>query len=96
MTHSKVDGECVLSWDGECVLSWDGEVEEDYDDVDDRDKKDVDAKDQTVFILSMENEGFQGLLSVQCEFGSAYGYAFITDVGADRSGAQGYMVKGTK
>ena len=77
--------------DGECVLSWDGKVEEDYDDVDERDKMDVDAKDQTVFILSMTNPGFQGLLSVQCEFGAAYGYAFITDSAG--SGAQGYLAR---
>ena len=77
--------------DGECVLSWDGKVEEDYDDVDERDKMDVDAKDQTVFILSMTNPGFQGLLSVQCEFTKAYGYAFITDSAG--SGAQGYLAR---
>jgi hypothetical protein len=76
--------------DGECVLSWDGKVEEDYDDVQERDKMDVDAKDQTVFILSVANPGFQGLLSVACEFSNAYGYAFITDA-TGATGAQGYL-----
>ena len=78
--------------DGECVLSWDGKVEKEYEDVDERDKMDVDAKGQTVFILSMANPGFQGLLSVQCEFGAAYGYAFITDT-VSGSGAQGYVAR---
>jgi hypothetical protein len=76
--------------DGECVLSWDGQVEEEYEDVDERDKMDVDAKDQTVFILSVANPGFQGLLSVACEFSNAYGYAFITDA-TGATGAQGYL-----
>ena len=78
--------------DGECVLSWDGKVEEEYEDVDERDKMDVDAKKQTVFILSVANPGFQGLLSVACEFTSAYGYAFITDT-VSGSGAQGYVAR---
>ena len=77
---------------GECVLSWDGKVEEDYADVQERDKMDVDAKSQTVFILSTANPGFQGLLSVVCEFKDAWGYAFITDT-LSGSGAQGYVAR---
>ena len=85
INNSKVGGRCVLSWDGKML---------DDDDVRSSDRKDVDAKDQTVFVLSMENAGFQGLLSAECTFVDAYGYAFITDTTAIRSGAQGYMVEG--
>ena len=83
INNSKVDGSCVLSWDGKVL---------DDEDVQSRDRKDVDAKDQTVFVLSMENAGFQGLLSVACTFSDAYGYAFITDT-QERSGAQGYVAR---
>ena len=83
INNSKVDGSCVLSWDGKVL---------DDEDVRSSDRKDVDAKDQTVFVLSMENAGFQGLLSVACSFGDAYGYAFITDT-VSGSGAQGYVAR---
>ena len=73
VNDSKVDGECSLFWDGVKLTNDDDEVV-----VADRDMMDVDSKDQTAFILSMQNAGFQGLLSVECSFSSAYGYAYIT------------------
>ena len=85
INDSKVDGECSLFWDGVMLTNDDDEVV-----VADRDMMDVDSKDQTAFVLSMQNAGFQGLLSVECSFSSAYGYAFITDAMGD-TGAQGYL-----
>ena len=84
VNDSKVDGECSLFWDGVMLTNDDDEVV-----VADRDMMDVDSKEQTAFILSMQNGDFQGLLSVECSFSDAYGYAYITDTGG--TGAQGYL-----
>ena len=84
VNDSKVDGECSLFWDGVMLTNDDDEVV-----VADRDVMDVASKDQTAFILSMQNGGFQGLLSAECSFSSAYGYAYITDTAG--TGAQGYL-----
>ena len=84
VNDSKVDGSCSLFWDGVMLTNDDDEVV-----VADRDMMEVDSKDQTAFILSMQNGGFQGLLSAECSFSSAYGYAYITDTGG--TGAQGYL-----
>ena len=86
VNDSKVDGECSLFWDGVMLTNDDDEVV-----VADRDMMDVDSKDQTAFILSMQNGGFQGLLSAECSFSSAYGYAYITDTSG--TGAQGYLAE---
>ena len=86
VNDSKVDGECSLFWDGVMLTNDDDEVV-----VDDRDMMDVDSKDQTAFILSMQNAGFQGLLSAECSFKPAYGYAYITDTAG--TGAQGYLAE---
>ena len=86
INDSKVDGECSLFWDGVMLTNDDDEVV-----VADRDMMDVDSKDQTAFILSMQNAGFQGLLSAECSFSSAYGYAYITDTAG--TGAQGYLAE---
>ena len=79
VNDSKVDGSCSLFWDGVMLTNDDDEVV-----VADRDMMDVDSKEQTAFILSMQNGDFQGLLSVECSFSSAYGYAYITDTGRHR------------
>ena len=84
VNDSKVDGECSLFWDGVMLTNDDDEVV-----VADRDMMEVDLKEQTAFVLSMQNGDFQGLLSVECSFSSAYGYAYITDTGG--TGAQGYL-----
>ena len=86
VNDSKVDGECSLFWDGVMLTNDDDEVV-----VADRDMMDVDSKDQTAFILSMQNAGFQGLLSAECSFKPAYGYAYITDTAG--TGAQGYLAE---
>ena len=86
VNDSKVDGECSLFWDGVMLTNDDDEVV-----VADRDMMEVDSKDQTAFVLSMQNGGFQGLLSAECSFSSAYGYAYITDTAG--TGAQGYLAE---
>jgi hypothetical protein len=86
VNDSKVDGSCSLFWDGVMLTNDDDEVV-----VADRDMMDVDSKDQAVFILSVQNAGFQGLLSAECSFSSAYGYAYITDTAG--TGAQGYLAE---
>ena len=83
--NSKVDGSCNLFWNNVKLMNDDDEVV-----VDERDVIEVEAKKQSVFILSMQKPDFQGLLSVECTFGSAHGYAFITDT-VNASGAQGYL-----
>ena len=80
INSSEVSGECDLMWDG--MEAEEGET---------TDVLRVKAMDTSVFVLSRENENFQGYLKAACNFGGAYGYAYITDYTDARSGAQGYL-----
>ncbi|MDE0435324.1 MAG: hypothetical protein OXH92_15070 [Bryobacterales bacterium] len=82
VNDSKVDGSCSLNW---------GNMDLDDDEMEALSTVDVDAKGHTAFLVSMQRGAdYSGSVGVDCSFGSATGYVFLSD--AANGIGQGYLV----
>ena len=86
VNDSKVDGSCSLNW---------GNMDLDEDEMEALSTIDVDAKDHMAFLVSAQRGAdYSGSVKVQCSFGDADGYVFLSD--AANGIGQGYIVGGMK